>query len=79
MSGPMERAAARSGVLEAHLAHRDRAPASGLAPRPPVDGAPVGAHSANIVILAVVVALLDLEQRRDRGKVRPPMDLDRSA
>ena len=31
------------------------------------------ARSSNAVVLALVVALLDLEQRRDRGKVRPPM------
>jgi len=29
--------------------------------------------SANAVVYALVVALLDLEQRRDRGKVRRPM------
>jgi hypothetical protein len=28
---------------------------------------------ANAVVYALVVALLDLEQRRDRGKVRRPM------
>jgi hypothetical protein len=28
---------------------------------------------ANSVVYALVVALLDLEQRRDRGKVRRPM------
>jgi hypothetical protein len=45
----------------------------------PVDAAPVGARPANVVVLALVAALLDLEQRRDRGKVRPPMDRDRPA
>jgi hypothetical protein len=29
---------------------------------------------ANAVVYALVVALLDLEQRRTGGKVRPPMD-----
>ena len=29
--------------------------------------------AANAVVLALVVALLDLEQRGARGKVRPPM------
>lgn len=29
--------------------------------------------SANAVVYALVVALLDLEQRRTGGKVRPPM------
>jgi hypothetical protein len=30
-------------------------------------------HAGNAVVYALVVALLDLEQRRTRGKVRPPM------
>jgi len=33
----------------------------------------------NAVVYALVVALLDLEQRRERGKVRPPMIRRRSA
>jgi hypothetical protein len=33
----------------------------------------VVSRPANAVIYALVVALLDLEQRRDRGKVRRPM------
>lgn len=48
--------------------------------RPPVHGShPMSPEnrsrprSANAVVLALVVALLDLEQRRDRGKVRRPM------
>ncbi len=47
-----------------------------------VVGAPVvdgRTGSVNVVVLALVAALLDLEQRRNRGKVRPPMDRDRSA
>jgi hypothetical protein len=32
-----------------------------------------GSRPPNTVVLALVVALLDLEQRRTRGKVRPPM------
>jgi hypothetical protein len=31
-------------------------------------------RAANAVVLALVVALLDLEQRRTGGKVRPPMN-----
>jgi hypothetical protein len=38
--------------------------------RPPVVA---GLHPANAVVYALVVAPLDLEQRRTRGKVRPPM------
>lgn len=34
---------------------------------------------ANSVVLALVLALLDLEQRDARGKVRPPMDRRRIA
>lgn len=33
----------------------------------------------NAVVLALVVALLDLEQRRGRGKVRPAMDQEPAA
>jgi hypothetical protein len=40
---------------------------------------PSPSRPTNIVILALVAALLDLEQCRGRGKVRPPMDRRRSA
>ncbi len=33
----------------------------------------VRAPGANSVVYALVVAILELEQRRDRGKVRRPM------
>jgi hypothetical protein len=36
----------------------------------------VVSRPANAVVYALVVALLDLEQRRDRGKVRRPMARD---
>jgi hypothetical protein len=36
-------------------------------------------RAANAVVLALVVALLDLEQRGDRGKVRRPMIRKRAA
>ena len=48
--------------------------ASQIAPRAPSDPA-----AANSVVLALVVTLLDLEQRGARGKVRPPMDRRRIA
>jgi hypothetical protein len=49
--------------------------------RPPETGLPRSAcqrderwPTANAVVYALVVALLDLEQRRDRRNVRRPMD-----
>ena len=47
--------------------------------RGPVAGRGASDHACNAVVLALVLALLDLEQRRDRGKVRPPMIRRRSA
>lgn len=53
---------------------------SGQAERAGAGSRALAAHAvarpANVVVLALVAALLDLEQRRDRGKVRPPMDRD---
>ena len=40
---------------------------------------PAALRPSNAVVLALVVAILDLEQRRARGKVRPPMDRRRIA
>jgi hypothetical protein len=37
------------------------------------DGDDLPTLKTNAVVLAIVVALLDLEQRRERGKVRRPM------
>lgn len=78
---------AGSPALSARVVERGRGPASVLPlPGPVADrtlagtlGAPQAAYPANVVILALVAALLDLEQRRNRGKVRPPMDRVRSA
>jgi hypothetical protein len=42
-------------------------------------GRHVGSGATNAVVLALVRALLDLEQRRTRGTVRPPMDERRIA
>jgi hypothetical protein len=40
---------------------------------------PLAPRPANAVVLALVVAILDLERRRDRGKVVTPMPRTRSA
>jgi hypothetical protein len=64
MSGREERAPGGPVVLAARPAPRD----PGLAAAP--------ARPANVVVLALVAALLDLELRQNRGKVRPPMDCD---
>lgn len=63
-------------VPGARIAQRDREAASVLHPLTPVVDGRTG--TVNVVTLALVAALLDLEQRRDRGKVRPPMDRDGS-
>jgi hypothetical protein len=67
MSGRVDRALGGPVVLAARSAPRDPEPAA------------VPARPANVVVLALVAALLDLEQHRGRGKVRPPMDRDRPA
>ena len=67
MSTLAERTPRGPVVLAARPAPRD----PGLAAAP--------ARPANVVVLALVAALLDLEHRRNRGKVRPPMDCDRLA
>ena len=85
--GAQDEHVAGSPALSARVAERDRGTAPVLPlPAPVADRAPAGAagapraaYPANVVILALVAALLDLEQRRNRGKVRPPMDRDRSA
>ena len=43
-----------------------------------LERAAVAPRSTNVVVLALAAALLDLEQHRDRGKVRRPMDRRRS-
>ena len=65
-----------SGALSSRQAPHplDSRVASPRAPRAPCDQA-----AANSVVLALVVALLDLEQRGARGKVRPPMTRRRIA
>lgn len=64
-------------VPAARNARRDRETASVLHPLTPVVGGRTG--TVNVVVLGLVAAPLDLEQRRNRGKVRPPMVRDRSA
>lgn len=59
--------AAASGRFGDGLAN-ERAVSGRLRPRMQPEPA-----AANAVVYALVVALLDLEQRRDRGKVRRPM------
>ena len=61
----------RSARVRACGAQEMRPPVHGSHPMSPENRS--RPRSANVVVLALVVALLDLEQRRDRGKVRPPM------
>ena len=77
--GEQDEHVAGSPVLSARVAEEteNRRRCSPCSPRSST-AADTG-HPANVVILALVAALLDLEQRRNRGKVRPPMDRDRSA
>jgi hypothetical protein len=52
-------------------------PLEGWVARIPVPRTPLNPNAANTVVLALVVALLDLERRDTRGKVRPPMSRSR--
>jgi hypothetical protein len=59
--------------MAADLPAAPRAPGGPLGATIPALRGSLGLRSTNAVVLALVVALLDLEQRRARGKVRPPM------